>query len=268
MIYAAFIMWFFLLIFIGIGVYHIAARLIGGRAVSWILLPGTLISEMAWILGALVTGGEVRKARLIQADGGSAEGTESQGGLKIGPLVSALLAIVACATAVVLLDRWLGQSVLWAFSVDLAILPREVLPQALPGSWDAFWQIVSDQPILMKRICETFGELTWSEWQTPVFIYLSVCLAVRLAPARRNLRATLGAVVVLSILIGLTGLVWKDFADSIQNLWRLLTYLYALVLTLLGAMLLAWAAVSLVRVFTGKSGRRRRHRASHPEPAE
>ena len=57
MIYAAFIMWFFLLIFIGIGVYHIAARLIGGRAVSWILLPGTLISEMAWILGALVTGG-------------------------------------------------------------------------------------------------------------------------------------------------------------------------------------------------------------------
>jgi len=266
MIYAAFVVWFFILIFAGIGVYSIASRLVKPRVVSWILLPGTLISEMAWILGCLLTGGEIRKAKLIQTDGSAAqEGTQSSGGLKIGPLVSALLAIVACAVAVLLLDKWLGQSVLKTFTIKGVWVPKQALPQTLPGSWDGFWTLVSAQPALIRRLCETLRELPWGQWQTPVFLYLSICLTVRLAPARRNLRATLGAVVVLCILLALTGAIWKDFAGSVENIWPLLVYLYALMLTLLVAMLMIWAIVSLVRVLAGKSTSRRRSSSSDAE---
>jgi hypothetical protein len=256
MIYASFILWFFVLIFAGIGVYHIASRLIGPKAVSWLLLPGTLISEMAWILGCLLTGGEVRRAKLIHADGSNhGEGTESAGGVKrIGPLLSAMFAIVACATAVIFLDRWLGQSVLKAFTLRGVWVPQDALPQTLPTSWDGFWTFLSAQPAMMRRLCETFGDLTWSQWQTPVFVYLSICLTVRLAPARRNLRATLVAVVVLCGLLGILGAIWQDFAGSINDVWPLLAYLYALALTLLALMLVLWAAVSLIRVLTGRFG--------------
>ena len=255
MIYAAFIVWFFVLIFAGIGVYYIASRLIGPRGVSWLFLPGTVISEMAWILGSLLTGGEVRRTKLIQSDGAGhhAEGAESTGGLKrIGPLVSAMFAVAACSAVVVLLDRWLGQSVLKTFTLKGIWVPQDTLPQSLPASWDGFWTFLSAQPKLMRRLCETFGDLTWSQWQTPAFIYLSICLTVRLAPARRNLRATLGAVVVLCGLLAILGAIWNNFAGSIQDLWPLLTYMYALALTLLVAVLLVWAAISLVRALAGK----------------
>ena len=76
MIYAAFTLWLFLALFAGRGVYRLWTRLVPPAAVNWTLLPGTIISEMAYIFGCLVTGGEIRHARLIPAGRGRGRGTE------------------------------------------------------------------------------------------------------------------------------------------------------------------------------------------------
>jgi len=76
-IYAAFTLWFFLILFVAIGVHRLWAGLVGARPVGWALLPGTLVAEMAYILGCLITGGEIRRANLFPTRGGPRGGGEA-----------------------------------------------------------------------------------------------------------------------------------------------------------------------------------------------
>ncbi len=70
MIYATFSVWLVLTLFAGMGVYRLWTRLVKPTYVHWALLPGTIVSEMAFIFGCLITGGEVKRAKLIEGPGG------------------------------------------------------------------------------------------------------------------------------------------------------------------------------------------------------
>lgn len=262
MIYAAFSVWLVLIILMGVGVYRLWAKLIRGDWVNWALLPGTVVSEMAYIFGCLITGGEIRRARLMLhsrdsagrrtgSDGEpSAEATQK---LKVlGPIIAALVAIVACIGAIIVVHSMLGEPVIRKFILPNLLAPMQELSKELPKNWDGLWEQIGAQTQMLKHICETWKNVDWANWRVPLFVYLSVCLGVRLAPVGRDMRATLAAVVVIAALVALVGLIWKKFSGLMDDVWPLLTYIYALLLFLLVFTLLIHGAVGLYRVLSGK----------------
>ena len=69
MIYATFTVWLFLVLFVGAGVYRLWSGMVRPAWVNWALLPGTVVSEMAYIFGCLITGGAIRRATLLDVPG-------------------------------------------------------------------------------------------------------------------------------------------------------------------------------------------------------
>ncbi len=258
MIYAAFTLWLLLILFTGIGVYRQWARLVKPSRVNWALLPGTAISEMAYIFGCLITGGEIRRAKLIPPrEGVEGEGeptAEAAAGLKfVGPIIASLLTIVACGGAILAAHALLGEPLIEQFHVGAKrLLPLAALPQELPTSWDGLWAQVGKQVSLLRRMCETWGRAEWTNWRVPLFVYLSLCLSIRLSPVRRPVRPTLGAVVAIAGAIALIGVIWRRFDGLMKDIWPLLTYIWASLLFMLVVTLLLRGVVAIVRILAGK----------------
>ena len=259
-IYIALTFWLFLVLFAGTAVYRMLGRFGKARWVDWALLPGTIVSEMAYIFGCLITGAEIRHAKLISSESKTgtttAPATEATPKLKVvGPIIAALVAIVACMAAIVIVHSLLGDPVIGQFAPALEQplqTSHAMLPQALPTSWAGFWDSLRGQVDLLERTCTTWGGATWFNWRVPLFVYLAICLAIRLAPVSRPVRPTLGAAVVVSVLIALIGLVSANFQHVISDIWPLLTYVWASLLVVLTLVLLAHGAVYLTGVLSGK----------------
>ncbi|MCE5328310.1 MAG: hypothetical protein LLG01_18055 [Planctomycetaceae bacterium] len=262
MLYAAFVLWLLLIVFLGTGVYRLWAGMTRPAWVNWALLPGTLVAEMAYIFGCLITGGEIRHARLMPADsskGAAADGepaTDASPRLKVlGPIIASLLALAACAAAILGANALLGEAVLDQFARQGATLPK-----ALPTGWDAFWKQLSGQVSLLKATCEMVPNLDWLNWRVPLFAYLALCLSVRLGPVRRDLRATLAAAVVVALVIAVIAALNKKFSGLMEDLWPLLGYIYATLLLTLLASLMIKGIIALTGVVRG--GEKRKSRAA------
>ena len=261
MIYAAFTMWLILTVFAGIGIYRMWASLGKPAWVNWALLPGTLVSQMAYIFGCLITGGEIKSAIMMpsksDSGGGGPKTSESPKFKTIGPLVSSLMVLIACGSAILAVHRALGKPVIEEFSGGGAAwffsAPAEVeLPRDIPRSWDDGWRLTGRQLQLVKHTCETWRGLDWSNWRVAAFVYLAICLAVRLGPVSRPIRPTLLAVCAAAGVIAIIGAVNKDFSDILNDIWPLMTYVWASLLTLLAGTLAVLGAVAVWRILTGK----------------
>lgn len=260
MIYAAFSVWLFLTLLAGMGVYSLWTRLVPPGYVNWALLPGTIVSEMAYIFGSLITGGEIRRAKIMPEGDASAAAqppTEAAPRLKIvGPIAAALICIVACAAAIIVSHRLLGQPVIHQFeTVPKGSEFAPSLPMELPTSWDGFWRQADFQLRLLRQMCATWVNLDWLQWRTALFVYLAMCMSVRLAPAGRPFRATLAAVVLIAAIIALIGAISKSFGDLMADVWPLLSFVWAMLLFLLATTLLIHGLVALIRsLASGGSG--------------
>ena len=260
MIYIAMTFWLLLILFAGIGVYRLLGQFGRPRWVDWALLPGTIVSEMAYIFGCLITGAEVRHAKLISSETSgrgsrrAGQATEATPKLKtVGPTIAALVAIVGCMAAIVIVHALLGGPVIGKFiTSDTAAGGKSMLTSVLPTSWEGFWSGLRGQVDLVRRMCETWGLADWMDWRVVLFVYLALCLSIRLAPVSRPVRPTLGAAIVISALIALAGLLSDRFTDLVTDLWPLLTYVWASLLLLLLLVLLTRGVVSLVSVLAGK----------------
>lgn len=267
MIYAWFTLWLFLIIFAGTGVYGLLSRLTKPVIVNWLLLPGTIVSEMAYIFGCLITGGEIRRSKIMPGEGGDggSPATDAQPKLKfLGPVVAATIATAACGLAILLSYSLLDKPVISDFLGDGKIRPVELAPKAFPGKeavdsvrggWNVFWDVVGHQVYILKRMAETLGQLKWKDWHVPVFLYLSVCLAVRLSNGSRPLRPTLLAGILIAGIIALIGTISTKFSDLMSaDIWPLLTYVWALLLFLLVLALALTGLVALIKSIAGKGG--------------
>ncbi len=256
MIYAAFTVWFFVILFMGVGAYRLWAHLLRAGWISWALLPGTLVSELAYIFGSLITGGEIRQARLISSSGKSSgqsdtsePTTEAAPKLRvIGPIIASMTSVIACAGGILLVNAVIGQDVIVEFH-----LSGTSLHQTLPRSVPEFWDLLEHQVRLLRRSFETWGRLEWSDWRTVLFVYLSLCLAVRLGPVRRQMRPTLAAVVLLAAIIAAVGALADRFKNLMMDIWPLVSYVYSTLLFVLVLGLVANALAGLVKILAGKS---------------
>lgn len=271
MIYAWFTLWLFLIIFTGMGIFRLLARLTKTTALAWILLPGTFVSEIAYIIGCLVTGGEIKRAKIVPEDNAKGEGgdqvaTESTPKLKIiGPVLASLVAITACGAGIIAAHSLLGGQVINTFvgidgkAQQMALAPLSFMtkgkeaPGSVKATIDRFWDQAHEQVHLLRRMTETLTDLNWKDWRVGLFVYLSICLAVRLSPATRPIRPTLGAAVLIAGIIAGLGLLWTRFENLMQDIWPLLTYTWALLLFLLVVTLLITGVVGLIKILAGKT---------------
>jgi hypothetical protein len=263
LIYVAFTVWLFAILFAGIGVYRLWSQVTRPLWVNWALLPGTFVSEMCYIFGTLITGGEIRRVQLMPAREGRKGGdgepvTEDAPRLKVvGPAVASLTAVLGSLAALVALYSLLETPAIRQFvlSGDLW-LPwgKKGLPRRLPETWDQFWMLLKFQFDLVKAMLESWAQLPWLDWRVPLFVYLAACLSIRLAPVGRDLRWTLAAMVLVSVLIAVAGLISRRFENTIRDgdLWYFLTYVWTLLLLLLLVTLVLRGAFLLGRVLAGK----------------
>ncbi|MGC9455129.1 MAG: hypothetical protein ACP5HU_09730 [Phycisphaerae bacterium] len=257
MLYAAFALWLLLIVLTAVGVQRLWAALVRPVWVQWALLPGTLVAQMAYIFGSLITGGEVRKARLLPKKGepkdSDAAAAETSPRMKLlGPAVASLMVLLACGAGILLANRLLGDTVVQKFVMSRGVVNIPSLPQELPTSWSALWGQVEEHIALLRLMFETLGDIDWLDWRTPLFVYLAACLSVRLAPAGKDLRAALAAVVFVAAVVAGVGLASDRFENWLLDLWPVLTYVWANLLMLLTVSLLVHAVVALMRTVSGK----------------
>ncbi|OPX22527.1 MAG: hypothetical protein B1H04_04855 [Planctomycetales bacterium 4484_123] len=258
MIYAALAVYLLGILFMAMGVYRLWAGMVNPRWVGWALLPGTVVSEMAYIFGCLITGGEIHRARLMgparagqgnkAAKAGAEPTTEATPRIPhLGPVIEAFAAIVACGAAILAAHALLGGPVIDRFGIV-----SDQLHRALPTSTAGFWQQVHRQVHLVRHMGRTLLALDWLDWRVPVFVYLAACLSIRLAPVHRPVRASLAAVVALAGIIALVGLAWWRFSGLVGRIWPLVSYVWASLLFLLALSLIIRGCVGLVRALAAR----------------
>ncbi len=255
MIYAAMGMWVFLILLTGMGVYRVWTKHLGGAVADWLLFPATVMSELAYSAGRLMTGrpayGGIISPRNPSNDA-CRTAISGKGGFLVA-MLSSFLVLVVCGAALGLLGKWMGEGTIRAFVSSGGVFESDFLPRVIPTDWDAFWGTVMYQVELLRRFCEGWVRLDWGNWPVPVFVYLSICLSVRLGPVRHDWRATLVVAAVLLALLAAAAAVIEPLRDVVNGeLWWLLTYSWGLLLFLLVVTLVVLGIVYLVRAVIGK----------------
>lgn len=244
MIYAAMTFWLLFTVLTAWGVHRLWSGMVKPRIFNAMLLPGTLVAQLGHVLGLLVTGATVTNTTLFKDDdSGDPETTPAPASRipVIGPVIIGMLPLLACATGIYFVAEYLGGDI-------LANLSFQTVGPSLPETTSAFWQFLRDQITLSESIVAAASAANFTQWSTWLFMYLLVCLAVRMAPFPGNLRGALGAIVVLGVGAALVASLF-DFADPrVQKGWSVLNLTVAALLILLMASLVVRGGVGLVQI--------------------
>jgi hypothetical protein len=244
MFYAAMTFWLMVVIFAAWGVHRLWSIVVPPRVVNSVLLPGTFVAQVGRVLGLLATGGTVNDTALVKDDGSAEPQSPPDPKTKIpvlGPIVVALLPLVACAAAICAVASWLGRDTLIALS-------EHRVAERLPDSIPAVWQLLRDGLTLAESLWTVLVQSDFGAWQTWVFIYLVVCFTVRMAPLEGNLRGAIGATVLLGLLAALVGGLVPAGREVLVSGWPILSFSVAVLLLLLVISLMVRGAVGLVKL--------------------
>lgn len=246
MLYAATTFWLLVIVFSAWGVHALWSRLVKPRAVNVVLLPGTLVAQLGHVLGILVTGGSVRNTALMSEDESGdpqADVPDKQRLPIIGSIIVGLLPLLACGGAVYAAAHFWGQSVV----ADLAT-PGRGVAQELPASIAAFWDLLRNMINLMEGTLHAILYADLRDWRTLVFLYLAVCLTVRMTPFEGNRRGALGAILLAGAAIWITGSITSSLEEALLSAWPLLSFVVGMLLNLLLISLLVTGVVGFVRI--------------------
>lgn len=244
MVYAAMTFWLLVIIFVAWGVHQLWSAMVKPRVVNSILLPGTLLAQLGRVMGLLVSGGTVNNTTLMKddEDGEPETDTSSRPRLPvIGPILVALLPLGACAAGIYVASSMLGQDVVTAMST-------RAVTQTLPTTLPAFWALLRDSVTIVERMVDGLLKVNLVYWKTIVFLYLAVCLTVRMAPLPGNLRGSLGAILLVGVLVAVLGSAVPSVLDAVLGSWTVLTFSVGVLLLLLMASLIVRGLVGLIKV--------------------
>ena len=248
--YATITFWLLVIVFSALGVHRLWSSLIQPKVVNSILLPGTLVATLGHILGELITGGTVENTSLIKDD----ESGEPQTGKDpkprvpiVGAVVIALLPMVGCAAAIYAASRYFGSPILQAMTDEAGQQLR------LPTSWPLFFELLRQSLSLVERLINVVLASDLTDWRTLLFLYLAVCLTVRMAPLTGNLRGALGAIFVAGVLAFLIGKMTASTPETLAPTWPLISFSVAMLLFLLIVSLLITGAVNQAKTLFGQS---------------
>jgi|CXWL01.1.fsa_nt_gi hypothetical protein len=244
MLYAALTFWLLLIVFAAWGVRKLWSGIIQPKVFNSVLLPGTLIGLLGHVLGLLVTGATISETTLFKDDETGEPETTANPKPKIpvvGHVIIGLLPLLACGAGVFFTAKYLGGSTVTQINDD-------IVGPNLPTSIGGFWELLRNQITLMESTVSAIASADFHNWKTVAFLYLLICLVVRMAPFPGNLRGALGAIVILGIGGGVASSLF-DIADPrVQSGWAVLNLTVAVLLVLLFVSLLIRGLTGLVAV--------------------
>lgn len=250
MLYAALTFWLFVIVFSAWGVHSLWSALVKPRVVNGVLLPGTLVAQLGHVLGLLVTGNAVRNAELMSDDDKGSPKADAPERHRIpvfGSIIVGLLPLVACAVCLYGATRLWGGSVMRGLSGGAEVLVSPRLPSSLPGVWD----LMRDCVTLMQNLLSAVVNSDLPNGWTMLFLYLAVCLTVRMAPLEGNRRGAIGAIALAGMVIAVAATLVPAAEEFVISSWPVLSLAVAMLLFLLLTSLIVTGIVGLMKVLAG-----------------
>lgn len=247
MLYASMTFWLFVIIFSAWGVHQLWSGLVKPRVVNAVLLPGTLVAQLGHVLGLLVTGNPVRNTTLMSDDESGAPTSDTPERQRIpilGPILVGLLPLVACGVCLYVSAKLWGGSVLSGLSGGSAV----ALPMSLPTSLSGVWELLRTVITLMETMLNAIIHSDLMNWTTVLFLYLAVCLTVRMAPFEGNRRGAMGAIILTGLVVGISATLTGAAEEFVRTSWLILSFAVATLLFLLVVSLVVSGAVALTRI--------------------
>ena len=247
MLYAALTFWLLVIVFSAWGVYWLWGRLVKPRVVNTVLLPGTLVAQLGHVLGLLVTGNPVRNTKLMGDDEKGepkSDTPETQRIPVIGSILVGLLPLVACTACLYAAARLLGDRVLEELSGGAALS----VSQDLPTSLSAMWELLRNSITVIENMLDAILRSDLVDWSTVLFLYLAVCLTVRMTPFEGNRRGAVGAIFLAGIAIAVVASLVGSVENFVLSSWPILSFAVGMLLFLLLFSLLVGGIVGLARI--------------------
>jgi len=245
MLYAALTFWLLVIVFSAWGVHWLWSQMIKPRAVNTVLLPGTLVAQLGHVLGLLVTGNSVSNTKLMGDDEKgepTATTPDKQRIPVVGPVLVGLLPLVACAACLYLAASTLGRNVL----LVQAAAPE--LPQTLPSSLAGLWQLLRTSVTVTENMLNAILRSDLFHWTHVLFLYLAICLTVRMTPFEGNRRGAIGAILLAGVAIGVAASFIAPLDQAVRASWPVLNFAVGMLLFLLLLSLLISGLVGIVRI--------------------
>jgi len=214
-----------------------------------VLLHGTLVAQLGYILGLLVTGGTVNNTALIKDDdsGEPQTGKEEKTRVPIiGTVIVALLPMIGCAISIYWVSRIFGSDILEG--MQQISVHHLVLPTSLPLLFVMLREVIG----LVEHLVTVIFSSNLTDWRTLLFLYLVICLTVRMAPLTGNLRGSLGAIFLAGTIAFLIGQITKSDVGPLSSAWPLITFSVATLLFLLVISLIVQGTVVLIKTLFGE----------------
>ena len=127
------------------------------------------------------------------------------------------------------------------------------IPQTLPAGRGEFWTLLRESVSVTEALLDSVLASNLGQWPVWAFIYLTICLTVRMGPLPDTARGAVGAILILGPLAALVGTTSDLGRNFIQNGWPILSFSTAALFFLMLFTLLVRAAVGFARILSGKS---------------
>ncbi len=250
MFYAAMIFWLLILVFAAYGTYQLWAGLIKPPVLNLMLLPGTLVAHSGRMLGMLISGGTIQNVSLMSEPRSSSSSTASKNPKSkipmVGAVLIALLPMLACGFSLYVVVATIGQ--------DVMVAPETAVTQiTLPMTFNSMWEVLRNSINVAEQVTATILASDFRNWQTWLFVYLIICLTIRLAPMPGMQRGTIGAVILIGLVLGLIGQFAPTPEEMLQNFWSLLNFSVGSLLCLLLITLMVRGGVGFFRILTNQT---------------
>lgn len=249
MLCLAMTLWLMMIVLSAWGVYRLLSGMVRPRIINMLLLPGTLVAQLGHVVGLLVTGATVNDTTLYKDDESGGPGATQNAQPRIpvlGHMIIGSLPLLACVLALVPATHYLGQGILGAMG-------NQEVATVLPTSSAAMWNLLHNQIGIAESLVNATAGAMPGSWELWLFLYLIICLTVRMAPLPGNLRGSLGAIALLGLLSALVSLMTDAMPRYIHAGWQTLTLTVAVLTILLMVTAVIRGSVGLVKLLVSNS---------------
>jgi hypothetical protein len=141
-----------------------------------------------------------------------------------------MLPLLACAGAIHASTTYFGRGVVSRIKTDI-IGPR------LPTALNEFWQMLRDLITLTESVVLAILRADLTFWPNLLFVYLLICLTIRMAPFPGTLRGALGAILLLGGAAAISSSLFAVDAPAVSTGWKVLNLTIGCLLVLMIAAL-------------------------------
>lgn len=242
MIYLAATIWLLLIVLLAWSVRALWAGVLQSRVLNLLLLPGTLVSQVGYICGLLITGAKAGNVSVLGEEDAKDDDKETPSTPEtsvMGAIIIGFLTMAAVgATMQVVVFSFGGARAQYISDQHLAVQ----VPSTLPAFWEQVRQLVT----LSEETFEALRNADLQKWADIVFFYLMISLAVRMAPPVGNAWGHFGAIAVQGGILALAGTVAEGLSTLVVAFWPMMSLVTGLLLLLLLFSAIARALIVLV----------------------